>query len=281
MDGGESGPGGAPQWGRLQLSLEYDSGSQEVRVGLKQAVDLRARGPGGTADPFARLSLCPQAGRTHETRVHRGTLCPVFDETCRFPVPPQELPRMALRVEVLHFRRFSPPEPLGELRLPLGAAGLPHVLELWHQLGPPSAAEAEPVGELCVSLRYVPSAGQLTVVVLEARGLSPGLAEPYVKLQLVRSRRKWKSRRTSSRKGTAAPYFNEAFTFHVPVSQVQGPGLGEDIYTPPPGPTSPTRHCRPDLAPSAAAATPGSKPRTSGWGMMRSATGPSRPADST
>lgn len=31
------------------------------------------------------------------------------------------------------------------------------------------------MGELCFSLRYVPSSGRLTVVVLEARGLNPGL----------------------------------------------------------------------------------------------------------
>lgn len=31
------------------------------------------------------------------------------------------------------------------------------------------------MGELCFSLRYVPGSGRLTVVVLEARGLNPGL----------------------------------------------------------------------------------------------------------
>lgn len=109
------------------------------------------------------------------------------------------------------------------------------------------------MGELCFSLRYVPSSGQLTVVVLEARGLRPGLAgeghtcpcwctergpvlgpepwdapsapltlpEPYVKVQLILNQRKWKKRKTATRKGTAAPYFNEAFTFLVPFSQVQ------------------------------------------------------------
>lgn len=34
----------------------------------------------------------------------------------------------------------------------------------------------EQMGELCFSLRYVPSSGRLTVVVLEARGLNLGLA---------------------------------------------------------------------------------------------------------
>lgn len=35
------------------------------------------------------------------------------------------------------------------------------------------------------------------------------------------NQRKWRKRKTSARKGTAAPYFNEAFTFLVPFSQVQ------------------------------------------------------------
>ncbi|KAM5319560.1 synaptotagmin-8 [Glossophaga mutica] len=213
-DGGELGLGGAQQRGRLQLSLEYDSGSQEIQVGLKQAVDLRARGPGGTADPYARISLSAQAGRGHETKVHRGTLCPGFDETCRFRVPPQELPRTALRVPVLDSRRFSRHEPLG-------AVDPQRVLELWHRLGPPGTAEAEPAGELCVSLRYVPSSGQPTAAVLEARDLSLGLAEPYGKVQPSLSQRKWKTRKTSPRKSTAAPYLNEAFAFHVPFGQVQ------------------------------------------------------------
>ncbi|XP_065383825.1 synaptotagmin-8 isoform X5 [Macaca fascicularis] len=206
VDSLESSPGGAQQWGRLQLSLEYDFGSQEIRVGLRQAADLR---PGGTVDPYARVSVSTQSGHRHETKVHRGTLCPVFDETCCF------------HVQLFNFKRFSGHEPLGELRLPLGTVDLQHVLEHWYPLGPPAATEPEQVAELCFSLRYVPSSGRLTVVVLEARGLRPGLAEPYVKVQLMLNQRKWKKRKTATRKGTAAPYFNEAFTFLVPFSQVQ------------------------------------------------------------
>ncbi|XP_070283180.1 synaptotagmin-8 isoform X2 [Myotis yumanensis] len=169
VDDVESGPGGAQQWGRLQLSLEYDFGSQEV--------------------------------------------------------PLAELPRTTLWVQVLDFKRLSGHEPLGELHLPLGTVDLQHLLELWCQLGPPGTAEAEQTGELCFSLQYVPGSGRLTVVVLEARGLSLELAEPYVKVQLMLNRRKWKTRRTSARKGTAAPYFNEAFTFLVPFSQIQSVDL--------------------------------------------------------
>ncbi|XP_048952219.1 synaptotagmin-8 isoform X3 [Canis lupus dingo] len=196
-----------------------------VRVGLKQATDLRAWGPGSTADPYARVSLSTQAGHRHETKVHRDTLCPMFQETCCFHVPQEELSQTTLQVQVLSFKRFSAHEPLGELSLPLGTVDLHHVLEHWYQLGPPGTVEPEAWGELCFLLQYMPSSGRLTVVVLEARGLSPGLADPYVKVQLMLNQRKWKKRRTSSRKGTASPYFNEAFSFLVPFSQIQSVDL--------------------------------------------------------
>uniref|UniRef100_G3T9F4 Synaptotagmin-8 n=1 Tax=Loxodonta africana TaxID=9785 RepID=G3T9F4_LOXAF len=232
VDNLECGPGGPQHWGSLLLSLEYDFGSEEIKVGLKQAADLRAPAPGGTADPYARISVSTQAGHAHETKVHRSTLSPLFQEICCFQVPKSELPVATLRVQVLDFRRFSQHAPLGELHLPLSTVDLQHVLELWHQLGPPGTAQPEQtVGELCFSLRYLPSSGRLTVVVLEARGLKPGLAESYVKIQLVLHQRKWKRRRSSRRKGTATPYFNEAFTFHVPFSQIQSVDLVLAVWT--------------------------------------------------
>lgn len=46
-------------------------------------------------------------------------------------------------------------------------------------------------------------------------------AEAYVKVQVMLNQRKWKKSKTSSKKGTTTPYFNEAFIFLVPVSQLQ------------------------------------------------------------
>lgn len=215
-------PGTARQWGRLQLSLEYDSGTQQIKVGLRQATELRAA---GTVDCYARASVSTRPGHRHETKVHRDTLSPQFDETCCFHVPRTELPQATLLVQLLHFKRFSEHELLGELQLPLGTQDLQHVLERWHPLGPPGSAQSEQVGELCCSLQYVPGSGRLTVVVLEARGLSTSQAESFVKVQLVLEQRKWMKAKTSARKGTAAPYFNEAFTFAVPFSRVQNVDL--------------------------------------------------------
>lgn len=60
-------------------------------------------------------------------------------------VPPAELPQTTLQVRLLDSRCFSQHEPLGELSLPLGAIDLRHVLELWHQLGPPGTTEVRPL----------------------------------------------------------------------------------------------------------------------------------------
>lgn len=49
------------------------------------------------------------------------------------------------------------------------------------------------------------------------------------------NRRKWKTSRASAQKGTAAPYFNEAFTFLMPFSQIQV-GCLEEGAGPPWGP---------------------------------------------
>jgi len=50
----------------------------------------------------------------------------------------------------------------------------------------------ERLGDICFSLRYVPTAGKLTVVILEAKHLKKmdmgGLSDPYVKITLMQVR---------------------------------------------------------------------------------------------
>lgn len=115
-------------------------------------------------------------------------------------------------------------------------------------------SQEENLGEICFSLRYVPTAGKLTVVILEAKNMKSmdiggssgqtetvGLAkksdisgdrlhefnfhllsvDPYVKVQLALDKRKWKKRKTSIKKKTLNPYYNESFTFDVSFEQIQ------------------------------------------------------------
>ncbi|XP_068964728.1 LOW QUALITY PROTEIN: synaptotagmin-8 [Petaurus breviceps papuanus] len=218
--------------GWLQVSLEYNFRSQELRVGLKEADHLKALQADGTADPYARIYLTSDPLKIHETRVHRQTLSLVFNESCIFQVPQAELPKAMLVIQILDFHCFSPHAPIRELLIPLGTSDLHHVLEQWYELGPPGQAEQEQTGELCFSLRYVPSTGKLTVVVvvLEARGLRQGLSDSYVKIRLLLNQKKGKKKKTTVKKNTSSPYFNEAFAFPVPSSQIQNVDLLVSVW---------------------------------------------------
>ena len=82
--------------------------------------------------------------------------------------------------------------PPGEFQLPLNSVDLAGPIEEWKDLAPVDDGSNQYLGDLCLSLRYVPSSGKLTVAVLEARKLKKmditGASDPYVKLKLFDSK---------------------------------------------------------------------------------------------
>ncbi|NXD96057.1 SYT1 protein, partial [Chaetorhynchus papuensis] len=213
------------QRGKLQYSLDYNFRQQELKVGVKQAVELKAMDSGGTSDPYVIVYLTSDVKKRYETKVYRKTLNPIFNESFTFQVPHAEVSESTLVMQIYDFNRFSKHDIIGEVRLPLASIDLQHVIEQWSDLAVASEVEEEHLGEICFSLRYVPSTGKLTVLILEAKQLkrmdSHGLSDPFVKVHLILNRKKWKKKKTSVKKNTLSPYFNEVFVFEVPFSQIQ------------------------------------------------------------
>ncbi|XP_012683189.2 synaptotagmin VIII isoform X2 [Clupea harengus] len=223
-DDADYGSGDKPR-GRLLYSLEYSAPTSELTVGVKQAAALKAMDLGGTSDPYVKMYLLPSKSKTYETKVFRKTLQPVFNEQFKFQISQAELSESTLVMQVYDFNRFSKHDVIGELRLQLSSVDWNHVIEEWRDLTEASKFEQENLGDICLSLRYVPTASKLTVDILEAKNLKKmdqgGSSDPYVKIQLILDRKKWKKKKTSVKKKTLNPYFNESFTFDVSFDQIQ------------------------------------------------------------
>ncbi|KAG8431405.1 hypothetical protein GDO86_018884, partial [Hymenochirus boettgeri] len=211
--------------GRVQYSLEYNFQREELTFAVKQASNLKAMDLGGTSDPYATVHTTNAPQKKYETKVHRKTLNPVFNQSFIFKVPQKEISEISVVVLMYDFNKLLKDSVIGEMRIDLADVDLNHVIEDWKDLGPSGKIEHERLGEICFSLRYVPSSGKLTVIILEAKNLkrmdADGLSDPYVKVHLALNKKKWKRKKTAVKKNTIKPYFNEAFTFDVSLEQIQ------------------------------------------------------------
>ncbi|KAL0267602.1 UNVERIFIED_CONTAM: hypothetical protein PYX00_009829 [Menopon gallinae] len=221
--------------GRLQYKLEYDFNSNSLAVTVIQAEELPALDMGGTSDPYVKVYLLPDKKKKFETKVHRKTLNPVFNETFTFKgVPYADAMNKTLVFAIFDFDRFSKHDQIGEVKVPLCQVDLAQTIEEWRDLqSVEGEGGQEKLGDICISLRYVPTSGKLTICILEAKNLKKmdvgGLSDPYVKIALLQNGKRLKKKKTSIKKCTLNPYFNESFTFEVPFEQIQKVNLSVTV----------------------------------------------------
>ncbi|XP_034543971.1 LOW QUALITY PROTEIN: synaptotagmin-2-like [Notolabrus celidotus] len=211
--------------GKLQYSIDYDFENTKLTVGILQAADLISMDSGGTSDPYVKVQLLPEKKKKYDTKVHKKTLNPVFNETFVFKVPYEELGGKILCLSVYDYDRFSKHDVIGEVKIPMNTIDLGRPIEEWKDLESADQEEPEKLGDICISLRYVPTAGKLTVCILEAKNLKKmdacGLSDPYVKIQLLQGGKRLKKKKTTVKKNTLNPYYNESFSFEIPLEQMQ------------------------------------------------------------
>uniref|UniRef100_A0A671PWQ1 Synaptotagmin-9-like n=1 Tax=Sinocyclocheilus anshuiensis TaxID=1608454 RepID=A0A671PWQ1_9TELE len=211
--------------GRLHFILKYDCDLEQLIVKIHRAQDLPAKDFSGTSDPYVKIYLLPDRKTKHQTKVHRKTLNPVFDEVFLFPVAYADLPTRKLHFSVYYFDRFSRHNIIGQVVVEnfLDLVDFPRETKLCRDIQYVSSDNVD-LGDLMFSLCYLPTAGRLTITMIKARNLKAmditGASDPYVKVSLMCDGRRLKKRKTSTKRNTLNPVYNEAIVFDVPPENI-------------------------------------------------------------
>uniref|UniRef100_A0A8C7DKN4 Synaptotagmin 6 n=1 Tax=Oncorhynchus kisutch TaxID=8019 RepID=A0A8C7DKN4_ONCKI len=210
----------AKNCGKINFSLKYDYENEALLVNILKAFDLPAKDLCGSSDPYVKIYLLPDR-KKFQTRVHRKTLNPTFDESFQFPVPYDELAVRKLHMSVFDFDRFSRHDMIGEVVVDnlVETSDLSRETDIWRDIQY-TTTESVDLGEIMFSLCYLPTAGRLTLTVIKCRNLKAmditGYSDPYVKVSLVCDGRRLKKKKTTIKKNTLNPTYNEAIIFDIP-----------------------------------------------------------------
>ncbi|XP_067907250.1 synaptotagmin-10-like isoform X1 [Heterodontus francisci] len=212
--------------GKLNLTLKYDYENEHLIVTIIKSLDLPAKDFSGTSDPYVKIYLLPDRKKKFQTRVHRKTLNPIFNETFQFPVPLDHLNNRKLHFSVFDFDRFSRHDMIGEVIVDnlFELLDLPKEDTIWRDIICVKT-ESVDLGEIMFSLCYLPTAGRMTLTVIKCRNLKAmditGFSDPYVKVSLICEGRRLKKRKTTTKKNTLNPVYNEAIIFDIPPESME------------------------------------------------------------
>ncbi|XP_076647027.1 synaptotagmin-10 [Halictus rubicundus] len=216
--------------GKLHFSLLYDKEIEGLVVKVLDARELPVKDVTGSSDPYVKIYLLPDRKKKYQTKVHRKNLNPVFNETFIFSVSYDELRERYLQFSVYDFDRFSRHDLIGQVVFKglLECTDLSQEIEYMMDIMCAMQDKVD-LGELMLSLCYLPTAGRLTVTVIKARNLKAmditGLSDPYVKVYLLCQGKRIKKKKTSVKKNTLFPSYNEALVFDVPEENIEDVSL--------------------------------------------------------
>ncbi|XP_048765538.2 synaptotagmin-6-like isoform X2 [Ostrea edulis] len=208
--------------GKLHIRIKYDFRTSDVLVHLIEAQELlvdKLRDPeGGFGDPYIRINMVPEVDeRTRQSSVKRRTHNPFYNEYFKFPVTVDEVKERTLIFQVFDYDKFSRHKTMGEVSVDLGQVDVTNSVEMWCDIQKQS--QHNDMGEILLSLSYLPTAERLTVVVLKAKELvmtaAGGSCDPYVRISLIVDGKKVKRKKTSVKRSTTSPVWNEALTFNI------------------------------------------------------------------
>ncbi|KAK6169956.1 hypothetical protein SNE40_018470 [Patella caerulea] len=215
--------------GKLQFGLAYDFQSLTLSLRIIRATQLPAKDVTGTSDPYVKIVLLPDKKHKLLTKVKKRNLNPHWNECFLFEGwPHNKLLEKTLYLQVIDYDRFSRDDPIGETYVPLNEIDLSQSPLFWKYLQPCKDSRGK-LGELLLSLCYQPNIGRLSVIVMKAKELKAkditGTSDPYVKIWLSFGQNRVEKKKTTIKKRTLNPVFNESFIFDIPWEKLREASL--------------------------------------------------------
>lgn len=211
-------------YGRLWYSLVYDACVEQLTVTLIKVKDLPGRGTHRhPRDPYVKVFLLPEDRTNRTSKVRKKTLSPIFNETFNFQVTADDIKTRTLRFSVYDVDKRKVRHSLGHVMVPLREVDIAHVDTYWADLEPMAQALSS-IGEIQVSLTYVPQTEKVKVGVMRLRNLKHADMDldtrVYLRVQLYYGRKVHRTKRTGSRAGAVEVDMNEGLSFSVSGKQM-------------------------------------------------------------
>ncbi|XP_066465598.1 synaptotagmin-12 [Tiliqua scincoides] len=211
--------------GQVEVNMEYNVNSNTFHVTLLQGKDLMGKENVNFESCFVRISLLPDEQIVGISRIQRSAYSVFFDERFSIPLDPATLEEYSLRFSVFGIDEDERNISTGVAELKLSDLDLSiRPFNAWLYLQDMNKA-VDSVGEILLSLSYLPTAERLTIVVVKAKNLvwtnGKMTADPFVKVYLLQDGRKISKKKTAMKRGDTNPVFNEAMIFSVPAIVLQ------------------------------------------------------------
>ncbi|XP_076130753.1 rabphilin-3A isoform X1 [Alosa pseudoharengus] len=214
--------------GTLDFSLLYDQENNALHCTINKAKGLKPMDHNGLSDPYVKLHLLPGASKANKlrTKTLRNTLNPVWSETLTYyGITDEDMVRKTLRISVCDEDKFRHNEFIGETRIPLKklkpnqTKNFYNCLEKQLPIDKTDDKSLEERGRIMISLKYSSQKSGLVVGIVRCAHLAAmdanGFSDPYVKTYLKPDENKKSKHKTTVKKKTLNPEFNEEFFYDI------------------------------------------------------------------
>lgn len=212
--------------GTIEFSLLYDCANNALHCTIARARGLKAMDSNGFSDPYVKLHLLPGASKSTKLRtktIHK-TLNPEWNESLTYyGITEDDMLKKTLRLSVLDEDAFGF-DFIGETRVPLKRLKSHETKLFKEELEKHKPMEKDDDlisirGKILLTLRYDTSKQRLTVRIVRCAELAAmdtnGYSDPYVKVYLKPDKDKKSKFKTTVKKRTLNPEYNEEFNYDI------------------------------------------------------------------